>query len=84
MRKLIFSAVAIMIAAPAFAAGLTMDSELGRSMDEVKASLTSMGYEVRKAEMEDGKIEVYFVKGTTLGEVYVNGETGKIIKLEMK
>jgi hypothetical protein len=43
-----------------------------------------MGYDVRKAEMEDGKIEVYFVRDGQMGEVYVNRATGAVTKLEIK
>lgn len=71
-------------AAPAFAADLTADTMLGKTMDEVKTTLTDMGYEVRKAEMEDGNIEVYFVKDGKMGEVYVAPETGAITKLDWK
>lgn len=87
MRKLIIVtaiAVAAAVAAPAYATELTMDTVLGTTMDEVKAKLVEMGYEVRKSELEDGKIEVYFVNDDQMGEVYVNAETGKIIKVEMK
>lgn len=84
MRKIVIAAAAILFALPAFAQDLTMDTVLGTSLEEVKATLTGMGYEVRKSEMEDGMIEVYFVKGTQMGEVYVNGSTGKIAKLSVK
>jgi len=83
VRKLILTTAAIFVALPAFAAELSMGAELGKSMDEVKASLASLGYEVRKGEMEDGMIEVYFVKDKTMGEVYVDAATGKIAKLSM-
>ncbi|ASM73763.1 MULTISPECIES: PepSY domain-containing protein [Roseobacteraceae] len=83
MRK--FALITLLaFAAPAFAADLTADTILGNSMDEVKTTLTDMGYEVRKTEMEDGNIEVYFVKDGKMGEVYVNPVTGGITKLEMK
>lgn len=75
---------ALAFATPALAADVTPESELGTSMAEVTASLVGMGYEVRKAEMEDGKIEVYFVRGKQMGEVYVDAETGKVAKLELK
>ena len=87
MRKLLLTATAVALTAlagPAFAADLTKDTVLGTSMDAVKKSLTDMGYEVRKAEMEDGNIEVYFVKGNKKGEVYVSPKDGKIVKLKMK
>ena len=78
MRKLALIAL-IAFASPALAEDVTMDSILGTTLQEVQASLTAMGYEVRKAEMEDGKIEVYFVR-----DGYVSPETGAVTKLEVK
>lgn len=83
MRKLALIAVAA-LAAPALAQDLSTDTVLGTTMEDVRGSLTDMGYEVRKAEMEDGKIEVYFVRDSQMGEAYVNPQTGRITKLEMK
>jgi len=83
MRKLIILA-AVVFASPALAAELTMDTVLGTTMPEVQTKLTEMGYQVRKSEMEDGKIEVYFVRGNKMGEVYVSTVTGKVTKLKMK
>ena len=71
MRKLALIAM-MALATPALAEDVSMDSILGTTREEVQASLTAMGYEVRKAEMEDGKIEVYFVRDGQMGEVYVN------------
>lgn len=83
MRKLALIAL-IAFASPALAEDVTMDSILGTTLQEVQASLVAMGYEVRKAEMEDGKIEVYFVRDGKMGEVYVSPETGAVTKLEVK
>ena len=83
MRKLIVLA-ALAFASPALAADLTMETVLGTTIPEVQSKLTEMGYEVRKSEMEDGEIEVYFVKGGKMGEVYVSTSTGKVTKLELK
>ncbi|WP_217354227.1 PepSY domain-containing protein [Ruegeria arenilitoris] len=83
MRKLALITL-IAMATPALAQDLSTDTVLGTTMEQVTSNLTEMGYEVRKAEMEEGKIEVYFVKDKTMGEVYVSPETGKIIKLETK
>ncbi|MBU2941431.1 PepSY domain-containing protein [Shimia thalassica] len=83
MRKLALIAF-IAFSSPALAEDVTMGSNLGTTMEEVQASLTGMGYEVRKAEMEDGKIEVYFVRDGKMGEVYVSTETGAVTKLEEK
>jgi hypothetical protein len=83
MRNLAFIAL-IAFASPAFAEDVTIESNLGTTVAEVQASLKAMGYEVRKAEMEDGKIEVYFVRDGKMGEVYVSTETGAVTKLEVK
>lgn len=83
MRK--FALIAMMaLATPALAEDVSMNSTLGTTMKEVQASLTAMGYEVRKAEMEDGKIEVYFVRDGQRGEVYVSPQTGAVTKLKLK
>ncbi len=72
MRKLAL----IAFASPALADDVTMD--------EVQASLAAMGYEIRKAEMEDGKIEVYFVRDGQMGKAHVDPTTGAVVKLEIK
>lgn len=80
-----YALIALMaLATPALADDVTMDSVLGTTMDDVKTALTDMGYEVRKAEMEDDKIEVYFVRDGKMGEVYVSTRTGAVTKLEIK
>lgn len=84
MRKIILTAAAVLVAMPAFASELKIGQELGKSLDEVKATLSEMGYDVRKGEMEDGLIEVYFVKDNMKGEVYVDGSTGKIARFSEK
>ncbi len=83
MRTLIILA-ALLFSAPAYATELSKDTVLGTTISEVQTTLTNMGYEIRKSELEDGKIEVYFVKGDKMGEVYVSTVTGKITKLKMK
>ena len=83
MRKLAIITL-LALTTPAFAEDIGMDTVLGTTLQEVQAKLTEMGYEVRKGEAEDGKIEVYFVKDGKMGEVYVSPETGKITKLDVK
>ncbi|MGB3409151.1 MAG: PepSY domain-containing protein [Jannaschia sp.] len=72
------------LASPALAADLTAETNLGTTIEAVQASLTEMGYDIRKAEMEDGKIEVYFVGNGQMGEVYVDTADGHITKLDLK
>ena len=83
MRILIILA-ALAFTSPALASELAKDVYHGTTTPEVQVQLKAMGYEVRKSEMEDGEIEVYFVKDGKIGEVHVSTETGKITKVEMK
>jgi uncharacterized membrane protein YkoI len=83
MRKLALVTL-IAFASPALAEDVAMDTVLGTTVDEVQTSLTEMGYEVRKAEMEDDQIEVYFVRDGQMGEVYVDAQTGAVAKLNLK
>jgi hypothetical protein len=86
-RSTTAAAFALLLPAlPAFAtdAALSMDTVLGTTLAEVTATLTAKGYEVRKTEMEDGKMEVYVVGHDKMGEVYVSTTTGKPTKIEMK
>jgi len=82
MRKLAIAAAFLAFVSPALASDLSLDMEIGKTMDAVKAKMTELGYEVRKADMEDGDIEVYVVKDNKMAEVYVSQETGKITKIK--
>lgn len=84
MRKLLLLTAALFTTTSAFAAGLSTEMYLGTTIPEVQAHLSAMGYQVRKSETENGKIEIYFVKDNQMGEVYVSTKTGKITKLEMR
>ena len=84
MRKLSLIAIMGLASTPALAEEVTMESTLGTSIEMVQDSLIAMGYEVRKAEMEDGEIEVYFVRDGQMGEVYVNPETGAVTRLKIQ
>jgi hypothetical protein len=82
MRKLAIAAAFLAFVTPALASELAVDMEIGKTMDDVKAKMTEMGYDVRKAQMEHGDIEVYVVKDNKMAEVYVSQSTGKITKIK--
>ena len=84
MKKLSVFAAALAFATPALAMDLEMGTELGTTQEAIRTALTGMGYDLRKIEMEDGKIEAYVVKDKTMAEVYVDPQTGKVIKMESK
>ena len=82
MRKFAIAAAFLAFVTPALASDLAVDMEVGKTMDDVKAKMTELGYEVRKADMEDGDIEVYVIKDNKMAEVYVSQATGKITKIK--
>lgn len=55
---------------------------LGKTVGEITASLTAQGYEVRKIEPEDGRLEAYALKDGKRYEVYVDAATGVVTKVE--
>jgi len=55
---------------------------LGKSADEVKSTLTAQGYEVRKIENEDGKIEAYALKDGKKFEIYVDPASGNVTEVK--
>ncbi|MCE8513769.1 PepSY domain-containing protein [Ruegeria pomeroyi] len=84
MKSFALIAALALAASPVLALDLTTDTQLGTSSDEIRTSLKDLGYDVRKIEDEDGKIEAYVVKDGKMAEVYVDPTTGKISKIEME
>ena len=80
----IVSTAAALLSLPAMATGLEVETNLGTTIEQVKASLADMGYDVRKGEVEDGRIEIYVVKDGWMGEIYVDPATGKVTQIKMK
>lgn len=58
-------------------------TELGTTGKEIRSSLISMGYEVRKIELEDGDLEAYALKDGARYEIYVDAITGKIKRMSL-
>jgi hypothetical protein len=53
------------------------------SMDQARASVTKMGYKVRKVEVDDGCYEAYAIDGDGRRmEIYINPVTAAIVKIE--
>jgi len=85
-----------LVAGAAVAAGLALSlgfasasseldgATLGKSADEIKASLVAQGYEVRKVKPEDGMLEAYAMKDGKRYEIYVDTATGAVAKVKAK
>ena len=78
------TAIATALGAPL---GFAAASELigiqaGKTAEEVKTSLTTQGYEVRKVETEDGELEAYALKDGKRFEIYVDPTTGAVSRIK--
>lgn len=73
---------ALVLATPLLAQDLAKDSYLGKTIDEVRATLTEKGYDVRKTETEDGLIEAYVVKDRQKHEIYVDTKSGTVVRIK--
>lgn len=93
MRKSLMILATLAMTSPAFAsdddyssmagapADLAIGTLLGKDPDAIRTALTSLGYDVRKIDMEYGKIEAYVVKDRFMAEVYVNTATGEVTRV---
>ncbi len=75
---------AALFAAPAVAESVAVGAQVGRDDAQIRATLTGQGYDVRKTETEDGKIEIYAVKEGRKLEIYVDPTTGAVTKVKEK
>jgi hypothetical protein len=52
------------------------------SMDQARAKITAMGYDVRKLEVDDGCYEAYATKDGKRLEIYLNPVTAEVVKMK--
>lgn len=83
MRRFAPLALAIALATPAVALASSDESISDAERARVTETVTAQGYEVRKLEREDGLVEVYALKEGKRYELYVNGDTGEIVKTKV-
>jgi len=93
-NKIAGSGVALLAGAIAIPIGVALAAEqvdnapvpspdyLGTGPAEIRASLQARGCELREIEREDGYFEVEARRNGTEWEVYVDAETGTIIRRE--
>jgi type III secretory pathway lipoprotein EscJ len=86
LRALFAGAVlAAALALPVSLAAASSDlygASVGKSANEIAASLIAQGYEVRKIESEDGMLEAYALKDGRRYEIYVDTSTGTVAKVK--
>lgn len=54
----------------------------GKDSVEITKSLQEQGYQVRKIEKEDGYLEAYALLDGHRYEIYVDPQSGKVVKIE--
>lgn len=80
-------ATATLAAALALPAGLAVaaaakGSYAGKTKAEITKTLEQQGYKVRKVETEDGELEAYALLDGERYEIYVDPESGKLVKIK--
>ncbi len=85
MKRFIpLAAAAALIAAPVLAVEPAPGAQVGVSVTEIAAALSADGYEVRKYDREDDKIEVTAIKGDQRVEFYVDPATGLVTRAKSR
>lgn len=84
IKLLIGTALAAMLAFPLSqaAASEMVGMQLGKTAEEIKTSLTTQGYEVRKVETEDRELEAYALKDGKRLEIYIDPMTGAVTRIK--
>ncbi|WP_419903300.1 PepSY domain-containing protein [Kiloniella sp.] len=81
-QTIVLSSIGIFtLAGVAFASNLD-GTYAGKSETEITSLLQEQGYEVRDIEVEDDLLEAYAMKDGVRFEIYVDPNTGKIVKVE--
>lgn len=75
---------AALAAAPVLAAEVADGTQLGKTEAEIAASLTDLGFDVRKFKMKGDLIEAYAVKDGVMLEVFVDPATGAVAMTKVK
>ncbi len=85
MMKLAPCALALtLVASPVIAQEVAPGDQIGTEIGAIASALSERGYEVRKTEREDGKVEVYAVREGRRFEIYVDPETGAVTRVKEK
>ncbi len=75
-------AAALTLSAAVALAAVSKGDYAGKTQDEITKSLEAQGYTVRKVETEDGYLEAYALRDGERYEIYVDSQTGKVVKIE--
>jgi hypothetical protein len=75
-------AAALALSAAVAIAAASKGSYAGKSKDEITNSLEQQGYKVRKVESEEGNLEAYAILEGKRYEIYVDPQTGNIVKIK--
>lgn len=63
-------------------ASFSLNDHLGTSITEIASSLEGDGYEIREIEVSKNRIEVETIYGGKELEIEVDGQTGRIVKMQ--
>ncbi len=81
-QTIVLSSIGIFTLAGVALAHSLDGSYAGKSKTEITTLLQDQGYEVRDIEVEDDLLEAYAMKDGMRFEIYVDPNTGNIVKVE--
>ena len=76
------AAAALALLAGTATAAVVNGDYVGKSKAEIAQSLEQQGYEVRKVDTEDGNLEAYAVLDRKRFEIYVDPQSGNVVKIK--
>lgn len=76
------AAAALVLLAGTATAAVVNGDYVGKSKAEIAQNLEQQGYEVRKVETEDGNLEAYAILDRKRVEIYVDPQTGNVVKIK--
>ena len=77
------AAIATLVLAVGGAAAAVREGDyVGKNKMEVAANLKQQGYDVRKIEHEDGRLEAYALSDRNRFEIYVDPQSGNVVRIK--
>lgn len=82
MIRMTLAAALAALALAGTAQALERGDTLGTTADSVRQALAEQGFDVRKVENDDGKLEAYALKDGKRLEIYVDPKTGAVTRIK--
>ena len=77
------AAIATLVLAVGSATAAVREGDyVGKNKSEVATNLQQQGYDVRKIEHEDGRLEAYALTDRNRFEIYIDPQSGNVVRIK--